>query len=278
MVQAWRLQFIEHGQRHVGSWGERHGLGGHGGLFVRPGRGGDFLNVVASYGGIDAIDPGVCTARGGSTEAIWRPCRAVAGAARTPTGAALGWRLLGGRIDPGGSGNWRPNGSRANSPVNVPAPRRLPGQPRRHPLPRASDSESSTCNDRFSFEGTHHQKLNAVRHPEKAKPTGKKLRAKDWPWPTTSCPGKRSTKCCAPGSTTSSGCWSLAGASPSGAATRTSPTTRPVLKPTDLYFSKKIIWVKEHAVLTRMDFTGWPCGAGRTCVETGKDLVILLSK
>jgi hypothetical protein len=33
-----------------------------------------------------------------------------------------------------------------------------------------------------SFEGTtHHQKLDVARHPEKAKPTGRKLRAKDRP-------------------------------------------------------------------------------------------------
>jgi hypothetical protein len=30
-----------------------------------------------------------------------------------------------------------------------------------------------------SFKVTHHQKMDFVRHPEKAKPTGKKLRAKD---------------------------------------------------------------------------------------------------
>jgi hypothetical protein len=32
-----------------------------------------------------------------------------------------------------------------------------------------------------SFEVTHHQKMDVVRHPEKARPTGKKLRAKDRP-------------------------------------------------------------------------------------------------
>src|SRR6266849_9108107 len=32
-----------------------------------------------------------------------------------------------------------------------------------------------------SFEATHHQKLDVGRHPEKAKPTQKKLRAKDRP-------------------------------------------------------------------------------------------------
>jgi hypothetical protein len=32
-----------------------------------------------------------------------------------------------------------------------------------------------------SFETTHHQKMDVVRHPEKAKPTGKKLRARDRP-------------------------------------------------------------------------------------------------
>lgn len=32
-----------------------------------------------------------------------------------------------------------------------------------------------------SFKGTHHQGLDVARHPDKAKPTGKKLRAKDRP-------------------------------------------------------------------------------------------------
>ena len=47
-------------------------------------------------------------------------------------------------------------------------------------------------------------------------------------------------------------------ASTSGAATRTSPTTRPRLKAAGLYFSQAIIWDKEHPVLTRKDFMGSP--------------------
>jgi len=44
--------------------------------------------------------------------------------------------------------------------------------------PRSNNAISAGLS---SFQATHHQKLDVARHPEKAKPTQKKLRAKDRP-------------------------------------------------------------------------------------------------
>jgi DNA modification methylase len=108
-----------------------------------------------------------------------------------------------------------------------------------------------------SFEGTtHHQKLDVARHPEKAKPTGKKLRAKDRPLANDFLPDDEFVKLLhawfeniarvlLPGRAF----WAWGGYSNCG-------NYPPVLKAVGLYFSQAIIWVKEHPVLTRKDFMG----------------------
>jgi DNA modification methylase len=108
-----------------------------------------------------------------------------------------------------------------------------------------------------SFEGTtHHQKLDVARHPEKAKPTGKKMRAKDRPLANDFLPDDEFVKLLhawfgniarvlLPGRAfVLWGGYSNCGNYP------------PVLKAVGLYFSQAIIWVKEHPVLTRKDFMG----------------------
>jgi DNA modification methylase len=108
-----------------------------------------------------------------------------------------------------------------------------------------------------SFEGTtHHQKLDVARHPEKAKPTGKKMRAKDRPLENDFLPDDEFVKLLhlwfgniarvlLPGRAFYAwGGYSNIGNYP------------PVLKACGLYFSQAIIWVKEHPVLTRKDFMG----------------------
>jgi DNA modification methylase len=108
-----------------------------------------------------------------------------------------------------------------------------------------------------SFEGTtHHQKLDVVRHPEKAKPTGKKLRAKDRPLANDFLPDEEFVKLLhawfgniarvlLPGRAFYLwGGYSNIGNYP------------PVLQACGLYFSQAIIWHKEHPVLTRKDFMG----------------------
>jgi DNA modification methylase len=107
-----------------------------------------------------------------------------------------------------------------------------------------------------SFEVTHHQKLDVERHPEKAKPTQQKLRAKDRPLANDFVSDAEFDRLLAawfgnisrvlePGR----GFYIWGGyancANYPGA-----------LKANELYFSQAVIWVKGHPVLTRKDFMG----------------------
>ncbi|RIK73468.1 MAG: chromosome partitioning protein ParB [Planctomycetota bacterium] len=108
-----------------------------------------------------------------------------------------------------------------------------------------------------SFQGTtHHQGLDVARHPGKAKPTQKKLRAKDRPLANDFVSEEAFDKLLdawfgniarvlLPGRALY--CWG-------GYAN--CANYPPVLKRHGLYFSQAIIWVKEHPVLTRKDFMG----------------------
>jgi DNA modification methylase len=107
-----------------------------------------------------------------------------------------------------------------------------------------------------SFEVTHHQKMDVVRHPEKAKPTGKKLRAKDRPLANDFVSDEEFdrlldawfgnlARVLEPGR----GFYIWGGYANCG-------NYPPFLKKHGLYFSQAIIWVKEHPVLTRKDFMG----------------------
>jgi DNA modification methylase len=108
-----------------------------------------------------------------------------------------------------------------------------------------------------SFGGTsHHQKLDVARHPHKAKPTHRRLRAKDRPLANdfvTEMQFERLlqswfgnlARVLEPGR----GFYIWGGYANCG-------NYPPVLKANGLYFSQAIIWVKEHPVLTRKDFMG----------------------
>jgi len=108
-----------------------------------------------------------------------------------------------------------------------------------------------------SFQGTkHHQKFDVERHPEKSKPTQKKLRAKDRPLENDFVSDEAFDELLAawfgniarvlePGR----GFYIWGGYANCG-------NYPPVLKAMGLYFSQAIIWVKEHPVLTRKDFMG----------------------
>ena len=121
-----------------------------------------------------------------------------------------------------------------------------------------------------SHKATHHQKMDAARHPEKAKATQKKLRAKDRPLANDFVSDDAFDELLAgwfgniarvldPGR----GFYIWGGYA-------NCANYPPVLKACDLYFSQAIIWVKEHPVLTRKDFMGnhewcfygWKLGAG----------------
>jgi DNA modification methylase len=108
-----------------------------------------------------------------------------------------------------------------------------------------------------SFKGRmHHQVLDLTRHPGKAKPTGRKLRAKDRPLANDFVTEEEFARLLQtwfgnlarvllPGrSFFIWGGYANCGNYP------------PVLKAVGLYFSQALIWVKEHPVLTRKDFMG----------------------
>lgn len=122
-----------------------------------------------------------------------------------------------------------------------------------------------------SFQGTtHHQGLDVARHPEKSKPTQKKLRAKDRPLANDFVSDEafdemlvawfqNMSRALKPGG--SFYCW--------GGYANLGNYPRP-LKTAGLYFSQGIVWDKQHPVLTRKDFMGafeicfygWKEGAG----------------
>jgi len=121
-----------------------------------------------------------------------------------------------------------------------------------------------------SFRRTHHQQLDLARHPEKAKPTHRQMRAKDRPLENDFVSDEEfdrllhawfgnMARVLLPGH-----CFYIWG----GYAN--CGNYPPVLKECGLYFSQAIIWVKEHPVLTRKDFMGnhewcfygWREGAG----------------
>jgi DNA modification methylase len=107
-----------------------------------------------------------------------------------------------------------------------------------------------------SFERTHHQQLDVARHPEKAKRTTAKLRAKDRPLENDFVPAAQfdeflrawfgnAARVLQPGRAFYIwGGYSNIGNYPQA------------LETSGLYFSQQIIWVKEHPVLTRKDFLG----------------------
>jgi DNA modification methylase len=121
-----------------------------------------------------------------------------------------------------------------------------------------------------SFTNYHHQQLDLARHPEKSRPTHRKMRAKDRPlandfvseadfdrmlhaWFGNMARVLESGR----------GFYIWGGYANCG-------NYPPVLKASSLYFSQAIIWDKQHPVLTRKDFMGaheW-CQPGETKVET----------
>ncbi|MBX3433282.1 MAG: ParB N-terminal domain-containing protein [Pirellulales bacterium] len=120
-----------------------------------------------------------------------------------------------------------------------------------------------------SFTSKHHQKFDLQRHPEKAKPTQKKLRAKDRPLANDFVTDEQFDRLL--------DAWfgNLARVLEPGRSFyiwggfSNCANYPPVLKRHRLYFSQAIIWDKLHPVLTRKDFMtahewsfyGWKEGA-----------------
>jgi DNA modification methylase len=108
-----------------------------------------------------------------------------------------------------------------------------------------------------SFPGaSHHQHMDVARHPEKAQPTTKKLRAKDRPLANDFVSEAEFDKLLQ--------AWfgNIARVLQPGHAFylwggyANCGNYPPVLKANDLYFSQALIWDKKHPVLTRKDFMG----------------------
>jgi DNA modification methylase len=102
----------------------------------------------------------------------------------------------------------------------------------------------------------HHQSLDLARHPEKARPTGKKLRAKDRPLANDFVSDEEFNKLLDAWFNNISRVLQPGRAFYIWGGYANVANYPPVLKATGLYFSQAIIWVKEHPVLTRKDFMG----------------------
>ncbi len=119
--------------------------------------------------------------------------------------------------------------------------------------PRSNNAISAGLS---SFGATHHQKLDVARHPQKAKGTTRKLRAKDRPLANDFLPEADFARLLA--------AWfaNLAQVLLPGRAFylwggyANCANYPPALAAAGLYFSQSLIWVKEHPVLTRKDFMG----------------------
>jgi len=120
--------------------------------------------------------------------------------------------------------------------------------------PRSNNAISAGLS---SFTGPkQHQKFDVKRHPEKSKPTTRKMRAKDRPLVNDFLGEEEFNRLLH--------AWfaNLARLLQPGRAFyiwggyANCANYPPVLKACGLYFSQSVIWVKEHAVLTRKDFMG----------------------
>jgi DNA modification methylase len=107
-----------------------------------------------------------------------------------------------------------------------------------------------------SFETTHHQKLDVERHPGKAKPTQKKLRAKDRPLANDFVSDEAFEQMLSDWFGNIARVLALGRGFYIWGGYANCANYPPVLKRCELYFSQAIIWVKEHPVLTRKDFMG----------------------
>jgi DNA modification methylase len=131
-----------------------------------------------------------------------------------------------------------------------------------------------------SFPGTHHhQALDLARHPEKAKPTERRLRAKDRPLENDFVSDEEFTRLLDAWFGNAARVLEPGGSFYIWGGYANCGNYPPALKTAGLYFSQAIIWVKEHPVLTRKDFMGnheW-CQPGDTKVATPEGPVRIAS-
>lgn len=147
--------------------------------------------------------------------------------------------------------------------VNTDPPYNVKVEPR-------SNNAIAAGNSSFAAPKTHHQKFDLERHPEKAKPTNKKMRAKDRPLENDFVSDEEFDKLLAAWFGNISRVLKPGGSFYIWGGYANLGNYPPFLKSSELYFSQGIIWDKQHPVLTRKDFMGafeicfygWREGAG----------------
>jgi DNA modification methylase len=102
----------------------------------------------------------------------------------------------------------------------------------------------------------HHQSMDLARHPEKAQPTTKKMRAKDRPLANDFVSDQEFDRLLAAWFGNIARVLIPGGGFYIWGGYANCANYPPVLKACELYFSQAIIWIKEHPVLTRKDFMG----------------------
>ena len=107
-----------------------------------------------------------------------------------------------------------------------------------------------------SFQQTHHQKLDVARHPEKSKPTGKRMRAKDRPLVNDFVTDEAFDGLLSAWFGNIARVLDPGGGFYIWGGYANCANYPPALKAAGLYFSQSIIWDKQHPVLTRKDFMG----------------------
>ncbi|MGP1308867.1 MAG: DNA modification methylase [Phycisphaerales bacterium] len=140
--------------------------------------------------------------------------------------------------------------------LNTDPPYNVKVEPRSNNAIAAGNSSFSAPEKKGGAGGRHHQKFDLARHPEKARPTDRKMRAKDRPLVNDFVTDEEFARLLL--------AWF-------GNAARVLEPGRGfyiwggyanvanypgALKTSGLYFSQAIIWHKMHAVLTRKDFMG----------------------
>jgi DNA modification methylase len=107
-----------------------------------------------------------------------------------------------------------------------------------------------------SFRPTHHQGLDLARHPEKAHPTDRRLRAKDRALVNDYVSDAAYRELLTAWFANLARVLRPGGAFYLWGGYANIATYPAALKAAGLYFSQAIVWVKEHPVLTRKDFMG----------------------
>ena len=133
--------------------------------------------------------------------------------------------------------------------VNTDPPYNVKVEPR-------SNNAIAAGNSSFAAPKTHHQKFDLERYPEKAKPTEKKLRAKDRPLANDFVTDEAFDEMLVAWFQNASRALKPGGSFYIWGGYANLGNYPGPLKEAGLYFSQGIVWDKQHPVLTRKDFMG----------------------